>query len=236
MVDLHTHILPGVDDGADDVNDSAFLVDMLVSQRVDRIALTPHYLPMHESVEDFVAKRDAELEKIKFLEQQKNIRFFTGAEVLFTPLLSAYDNVEKLCISGTRYMLVEFPYDGAFEKNVINGLEALTDRHGIIPVIAHVERYRAVQKNYKLIYSLKEIGCVIQVNSASVTDTPFKSFVKKLVRKDLVDVVSSDCHGRNKRVPKMSEAFRALSEAVDADYALFLENNADLILKNSTLG
>ena len=122
-VDIHSHVLPFLDDGAEDLKTAVEIVKECINQGITTIVCTPHYLHnKEESVDGFITRRDESYRLLKSeLEKQKinNIDFRLAAEVNFNCDLSAVDNIEKLAIEGTDYILIEMPgatwQDGMFD-------------------------------------------------------------------------------------------------------------------------
>ncbi len=124
MIDFHTHILPDIDDGAENVEDSVKMIQMLCEQGVKKILLTPHFYAYVSSVESFLEKRKRSLEKLlKALETEKpDVDIYIGGEVLFFEELWRISDLKSLCISGTEYILLEMPFsswDRGMVENVI---------------------------------------------------------------------------------------------------------------------
>ena len=218
MTDLHTHILPGMDDGPKDVETARQLLNMQLRQGVRRIALTSHYHPELEPLDAFLLRRESafeELQKVCPLEPTLK----KGCEVYFTPALLNLD-AAKLCLEGTSVLLLELPVlqKPAFLAEVLTGLA----RRGITVLIAHAERYQYVRRDPGILARWKELGAVIQLSAGAMTDDPL---ARKMVKWGLADVLASDAHSPRYRLPDLKKGLSAL----DGETAGALERNADLL-------
>ncbi|MGN0453230.1 MAG: tyrosine-protein phosphatase [Ruminococcus sp.] len=227
--DMHTHIIPALDDGAKDVSESLEIIHALSEQGIKNICLTPHFYTHKERVEDFVCNRDEAFYVLK-PHLPENINFKVGAEVFVTKYLFAEEHdLKPLCISGTDYMLTEFPYQSTFENKSAELLIRLKDR-GIKPILAHVERYEHLLKHPDVIESLIQMGVVIQSNAVSFTDKRFKRKLLKLVSKGYVHILSSDAHSLRRNPPSaFSDAKSIILKKCGLSALIDLENNAESV-------
>ena len=166
MTDLHTHILPHMDDGARDVETS---LAMLVEQRaqgVQRLALTPHFYREEERYERFLIRRQKSWERLRLAMEQSGERFpelVLGAEVAWVPGIHCWDELEQLCIGASRHLLLELP-DSPWRSSMIDQIYDMMDSSGVIPVLAHLERYFTTQKP-DYIRELLHMGVSVQISA-----------------------------------------------------------------------
>ena len=218
MTDLHTHILPGMDDGPKDLEAARQLLALQLRQGVRRIALTSHYHPEMEPLDAFLDRREGAFEELQKV-CPSELTLKRGCEVYFTPALLNLD-AAKLCLEETSVLLLELPVlqKPAFLTEV---LAALAQR-GITVLIAHAERYQYVRRDPGILARWKELGAVIQISSGSMVGDPLAG---KLVKWGLADVLASDAHSPRHRPPDLKKGLAAL----DAETARILEHNADLL-------
>lgn len=195
--DMHSHILPGIDDGAKSVEDSVNLLNGLISQGVQGVCFTPHYYSHRVSVKKFLKGR-----KGAFLQLQnsipRGIDVRLGAEVFVTDYLFAEDEyLYRLCYGRSNYMLTEFPYSSDFEDNTYLNLMKLRQKR-IIPVIAHVERYQKLLKNPDKIRDLVNMGILIQTNAVSYCEIGTRKKLLKLLDQGLVHLIGTDVHSEKR--------------------------------------
>ena len=190
MVDMHTHILYGVDDGAESREISNYLLNQARLNKIDKIVLTPH---QNEEL-----KRSEELKERfeMFKEEFKDfgIDFYLGSEIYYYEgMIDDLDNNILLTMNNTKYVLVEF--STRIETDIANISYDLKVR-GYKPIIAHIERYHYLDlKDYD---EIKKNGALIQVNSKSFLNKGYKKQLKYLLNNKLIDFISSDCHNKTR--------------------------------------
>lgn len=201
MIDIHTHILPCLDDGAKTKAEALELLRMLQEQGVKSVVLTPHYYGKKYSVEDFLRKRERAFSEIE-KEIPENLQVFLGAEVHLTGVNDPAD--EKLCtlaIGDTKCVLVELPFFAKWSNALLEKLSEFATDTGYTPIVAHIERYDEVKRNPKCIQTLIDIGCLIQVNTCAFLDRRTKRLAFKLLRHDMVHCLGTDAHDPLQRKP-----------------------------------
>lgn len=219
MIDIHTHILPELDDGSSGIEESKEMLCMLSEQGVDTVVATPHFYIGDTEIDEFLELRRASVEKLfQSVSEDKRPRLAFGAEVQFFPELYTMDNVEKLCISGTKYMLVEMPF-AAWSGYTYKALSKLYTARGIVPIIAHVERYLEFQEqnDADILRKLREINALIQINSSFLTERTTKRRALALVKKDLINFMGSDCHNMTTRTPRIEEGYGTIFKKFGED-------------------
>ena len=209
-VDIHTHILPGIDDGADKAGTSLVMLDMLKADGVTDVVFTPHFYFRNQDMEAFLEKRGAAYGKIASF-SPKNIRMHIGAEVEFSDVSINYESFRRLSIDGGKYVLLELPFTGNLSKDIFPRLEQLIYQTGLYPIIAHVERYPDIIKNPALVAELINIGCLIQVNAGAVIESVRKSLVDALFIHGQVHLIGTDCHNLGSRKPEYQKIFEKIS-------------------------
>ncbi len=227
--DIHSHILPHIDDGAKNLDESVKLLEMLKEQGVTAVIATPHFYPEEDSLESFLENK---AEKFKDLKQHiagKDLpEIYLGCEMpYFKGIGNAY-NLEKLCLNNSNFLLLELDLD-SIHKKLFEDLQYLISERGITPIMAHLERYFK-EKNYrKLLKFLKENKIPAQVNAASFTSAPHRKALKKLIKSDIAFVVASDAHSSEKRPPKLDSAFAYITEAFGEEYKERFYKNSQLL-------
>ena len=164
MVDFHSHILPAMDDGSESVEQSVEMLAAMQAQGVDTVVATPHFDMRQENPEQFLARRQESLEKLQG-ESLPDIRLIPGAEVLYCGVpLYRYENLDKVCIGDTRYLLIEtlFP---VWTEEFRQDLQYLMMERNIVPILAHIERYYFIRKNRSMIRDLRREGALLQMNA-----------------------------------------------------------------------
>lgn len=204
MIDLHTHILPDMDDGAANAQVSATLLQMEAEQGVTKVVFTPHYYGKR-SVENFLEKRQAATETIRS-SIPENVRVYAGAEVLMTGVNDPSDDALcQLAIEGTKYVLFELPFQ-RWRESLLDRIADFIEETGYTPIIAHVERYVEVLKNPSVLTYLAELGCLIQVNTSAFLDKRLKRFAFALLKKGMVHCIGTDAHNAETRTVDYAQA------------------------------
>ena len=210
--DIHTHILPGVDDGSKSPDESKHMLQMAYDQGVRHIVATPHF-----SVKGDNHPVDELKEKLALLQKQADEIDHSFTVSLGNELLNGPGMVEELqkghalTMAGTRYILVEFLPSDKYQVLYHSLHEYIMA--GYIPIIAHMERYEALYKNYDHIEELAKMGCYFQMNTESIVGGLFDrhaAYCRKLLMNGYVHFLGSDCHGANRRKPLMKDAIEKL--------------------------
>ena len=215
MTDTHTHILPGMDDGAPDVNTALRMLRMEREQGVAAVALTPHYYSDEESVEAFLRRREASLsmleDAISLLPEAERIRLprrIVGAEVAWSPHMEQWQRLGELCYGGSGYLLVELPFS-AWNGELFRGLYALMERTGVTPVVAHIDRYWG-RVDRGAMEELLSMGLPVQLSAAAVTDWRTRGAALRLLRRRKAQLLISDAHGDRERAPDIGAALEVI--------------------------
>ena len=212
MIDIHTHILPDIDDGASGLAEAESLLRAEAEQGVHEIVLTPHYYGKR-TVGQFLYLRMQALERIRdFVPQGVKLRL--GAEVFLKGINDPPDDALcALCIEGTKCVLVELPYFGRWSSMLFSRLNEFISETGYTPIVAHVERYEETLQNPATVSALIEMGCLIQLNTCAFTTKETKRFAFALMRNGMVHCLGTDAHNPKERAPDYQKAQRAVEEA-----------------------
>lgn len=228
IVDLHCHILPGIDDGSQSLEDSIALANEAVKDGVTHILATPHHLDTkyinHRSdVERLVKNFQAELDS-----RQIPLKIFPGQEVHINgELVQKYDDLLGVDLKK-KYMLLEFPHSNVpvYAEKIIFELLKL----GTTPIIVHPERNKEIQKDTDILYKFIQQGALAQVTATSYIGG-FGDEVAKLSQKfvahNLVQIVASDAHAMRGRDFVLSEALLQIGQDFGVDRAIQFEKNAE---------
>ena len=226
--DFHTHILPGVDDGASDTDQALSLISALKENGVKKVCLTPHFYTHKESFEDFVSRRDAAARD--FIPRiQDEVEVKLGAEVFVTPyLFSESRDFSPLCMTGTNYMLTEFPYTAGFSGETMKLLLNIRNI-GVTPILAHIERYPKLMKEPQLVEELIYMGVIIQSNAVSFTDKKLRFKLMRYLKKGYIQIISSDVHSLRRNPPSSYKEVLEIFKKKCPEVLPFLESNAEEI-------
>lgn len=217
MVDLHSHVLFGIDDGAQSIEQSIEILKRAYDSGIRKMMATPHFT-IGEDVEEFIEKRNRRLERLREAVRAEGIalELKAGAEVYITDELFNEDKLDLLLFEGGRVMLSEFKYHSLKPEIFLGYVDEIKAR-GINVLVAHPERYSYLMNNARLLEALLERGVFLQVNAISLfEDSEEGEFARFLVKNNLANVIASDIHHPSSRRLK---AMKMLSET-KGDYVL----------------
>lgn len=234
--DFHTHILPGVDDGSRNIEESMEMLRELKKQGIDMVVATPHFYCEQNTIETFLERRNAAFALLqKAVQDEPDMpEVVCGAEVLFYPEIFALDNLEKLCIQGTRYIMIELPFQ-SWNGRVYDSIFRISTQIGLMPIIAHVDRYLKLQKDKNCLEELLHAGAVLQVNAESFEGLLDRRKVLKLIKTGKVSLLGSDCHNMRRRKPNIATAYTAVAEKLGPDMVTELEEISRKILQQKAI-
>ncbi len=210
MIDLHTHILPYIDDGAKDIETAVAIMNAELQQGVKTVLLTSHYYGRKLSPAKFLEARDKSFAELKpHIPEGLEVRL--GAEVHFTGVNTPpYEELCKLAIQGTEYVLIEFSFTRAWSHTLLEQLADFMDKTGYKVIIAHVERYGEVERNPDLITKLVQMGCLIQVNVNSFMNKETRNLTRALLKHGFVHCIGTDTHDMERRMPNVAKVKETL--------------------------
>lgn len=216
MIDLHTHILPSVDDGSGSVEESLALLRLLARQQVSLVAATPHFYADTDTPDSFFTRREEAWQRLLPALTPELPRIVLGAELSYYRGVSQMQQLSRFCIGGSRLLLLELPFEPWPERVLSETLE-IAER-GFTVVLAHVERYFSLQGR-SIWPWLAERGVQMQVNASSLLRLGSAGRAGRMLRQGTVRFLASDCHNLNIRPPRMGEAAAKLEKCFGPAFA-----------------
>ncbi len=212
LVDIHSHALYGVDDGASDREQMCAMLKMAYEDGIRAMCLTPHYAPpMFDETADKAAAVFGEAEAY-CREKLPGLKLALGNELHYHADCAAALRDGRCCtLAGTRYVLVDF-FMGVSLSDLTRGVSAIAN-HGYLPILAHAERYDCAHGHLREFERMSEEGILIQVNAQSLCFSVFdetRRMAYKLFSRGLVDIVASDGHNTDRRPPMMSRGYELI--------------------------
>lgn len=219
IVDMHCHILPGVDDGSASMEETVATLKEAVSQGIGGMIVTPHFHPGRFAVRAPMIKEGLEKVRSRLVEEGLKLRLYPGQECYyFSGLIHELDLGNVLTMCGTDYVLVEFDIDTQY-TTIQRAVRELRD-NGYKPIIAHYERYRCLYERKERLRELREKGALLQLNFARLNErgSIFRGNPwRRLLKEGYVDFLGSDTHGMNFRPLDIDRATDWLLSSVDPE-------------------
>lgn len=228
MIDFHSHILPAIDDGSQDVETSLKMLDISRQNGVDAVVLTPHCHPRsQEHIDSFLKRRDDAFKTLSSLVTEELPQLIPASEIRIYQDFHKYKRLDELCIFGTNYILLEMPYelwkDYAFEE--IYQITLL----GFRPIMAHLDRFLDQQKHFREIFSL---GSLVQMNTSAFLETATRKKMADFFESGHIHVIGSDTHDLITRKPDMKDAYDVILKKFGKEYIDYIDYAGKSILQN----
>ena len=240
MIDIHTHILPGIDDGSKSFDESIAILKKASKNGVTDIVLTPHFIIGSTYDADNLKKKQLFKElKIKVVEENIDINLYLGNEVFVeNNMLELLENNYITTLNGSKYLLFEIPMNNSYHG--LNDLIFNLRANDCIPIIAHPERYLVFKENPELIYKLIDQGALFQVNIGSFFGyygTKAKELAFLLAKHHMVHFISSDTHHKeNEFYDKIKDLKHELSKYISKkEINDLFSDNARKVLNNEDI-
>lgn len=216
MIDFHSHILPGIDDGSRDLATSLLMLNALKKQGCDTVCATSHFYATQRSVEHFLFRRQEAWEKLEPILPPDAPRILLGAEVLYFPGIGHMEELPKLCLEGTNLLLLEMPFE-PWTARCTQEVRELARRGDVQILLAHIERYFYYQP-LDVWDEFLDLGILMQSNAEFFL--PFLSRRKalKLLEDGYIHLLGSDAHNMNSRAPHMDIAFDRIRRSLGSEF------------------
>lgn len=236
MIDIHCHIVPGIDDGSGNLGTSLKMLEIAEKSGLSTIITTPHYIKNRfensfKSIVQAVEELNKEISKNNI-----QVQLLPGQEVMVDKYtLDLYKQGELGCLNNSQYMLIEFPMDVLPEDalDIIYELKLLR----IKPIIAHPERYMYLQEKLTGVNKFIEEKCLFQINAASITGLFGKKVSEtaiKLIENGVCQFIASDAHSAGGRSPDISKAMSLIKHDYNEVYKT-IQRNARAVLENDAI-
>ncbi|WP_096437480.1 tyrosine-protein phosphatase [Alteribacter populi] len=234
MIDLHSHILPNIDDGSSSEAEAITLAEMAVAEGITKIVATPH----HKN-NKYENKKSTIIEAVNTLnhtlnEVDINLEVLPGQENrIYGELIGDFHNGEILPLNESKYLFIELPssHIPRFTKQLLFDIQL----EGMQPIIVHPERNQEIMKHPDRLYELVKNGTLTQVTAGSVAGKfgkKIKKFSEELIEANLTHFVASDAHDTVKRPFNMREAYEQIEQEFGIDTVYLFQENAELVIEN----
>ena len=227
--DIHSHILPAVDDGAADLKESIQLLKIMKSQGITSILATPHFYPSEDNFSDFINSVGVAFESLKKEAKKRKLpNIYLGCEMLYFEGIGRSESLSNLCLNGSEFLLLELT-DECINNKLFEDIQLMRNNLGVTPIIAHVERYFMAKNYRKFLKFLKTERIMVQINASSVLIPAYKRTIKKLLKSNLFCLIATDSHSVESRPPMLEPALNAISEKYGEEYKQRLIQNSNIL-------
>lgn len=213
FLDVHSHILPDVDDGARDMETAITLLQMLKDQGVTHVIATPHFYPDSDNAEEFAEITQKAYRELKDAIEYRDLpKVFLGCELRYFNGMGKSSAIKQFVISGTKYLLLELPYGAPVTKTVLQDIIDISERQGLVPILAHIERYSKVSGFKKLLKLISEGVAIAHINAGALVSKESVRISEKLLKGGYISYLASDTHSPNSRPPQIDKALSVITE------------------------
>ncbi len=217
VVDFHCHILPGIDDGSSSVEESVVMLQQEASHGIEHVIATPHFYAHRDNLSMFIENRERSEQLLRetMAKHSGLPQLGVGAEVYFFTGISESREISSLAISSTNCIMVEMPQP-PWTEAMYRELEQLHTKRGLIPIIAHIDRYITRFRTFGINEKLAELPVFVQANAEFFLHRQTKSIALRMLRNGKIHLLGSDCHNLHSRSPNLSEAAKLIGERLGA--------------------
>ena len=220
IIDFHSHILPGVDDGSATLEESIAFLRMEAEQGIRHVVATPHFYARHDRPDRFLnRRRNAELLLREQMQKYPDLpQVSVGAEVYYFHGIGSSDAVLELTIDEKRCILIEMPHV-TWTESMYSELESIYTRYGLTPNIAHIDRYIKPFQARQVLKRLSELPVLVQANAEFFLNRATGNMALRMLKKDQIQLLGSDCHNLTDRKPNLDAGIKKLEKKLGRDAA-----------------
>lgn len=237
MIDCHSHLIFGVDDGAQNIEESLKMINQYMNAGYTGVICTSHYYPGKYDFDKKKYNEHFNLLDFYIKKNKINFKIFTGNEIHISEnTLNVIKYKKAYTLANSNYVLIELPFTAEIKNLKDFAYDLIVN--GYTPILAHAERYRIAQENFDYLRELADFGVLIQMNLSSLKDEGSKVFnlSEKLLRSQMVSLASTDAHSSTWRSPDTREYLKKLKEMVSDEYFKSITTeNPERILRNEII-
>lgn len=213
ITDFHSHVLPCMDDGSASVEESVAMLRAEAEQGVTHVIATPHFYAHRTTPEGFLEKRDrAEAMLREEMEKHAGLpRLSIGAEVYFFKGISDCEALKLLTIAEKDYILLEMG-ESPWGESAYLEIANIREKQGIVPVIAHVDRYVGPWRDYGIPSRLEALPVMVQANAAFFLRPSTSRMAMRMLKRNQIHLLGSDCHNMTSRRPNLGPALQRIEK------------------------
>lgn len=232
MIDFHSHIIPQIDDGSSSINESIEMLTLSKQQGVKYMVATPHFYASDGTPNEFLARRNRAYNRLSDAVAGMNLpEIFPGAEVGYFEGMSDCDDLAKLKIADTSLIMVEMPVC-RWSDRMLHELAAIYEKNGLIPLIAHIDRYIKLLHDKKIADKLNGLPVIIQANASYFSNKKTARHALSLLSKGKIHLLGSDCHNITSRRPNLGEALEVINSKLGYDAIKRISYNEKIVFSS----
>ena len=225
-IELHSHILPHLDDGSDSIMTSLDMLRREAAQGVTTVCATPHYYADQNSISAFCERRAAAWKRLQTAcREEKLPRILPAAEAAFFSGIGACADLAQLCIQGTRTLMLEMPFTEWNDFQIEEVSTLVLDR-GFHVVLVHPERFCGSKGNVLKLKQLLELPIALQVNAGTLIRWRTRKLGLKLLQETQYPLLGSDCHNLTTRPPNLAEGRRVVAQKLGEAFLMKMDQSA----------
>lgn len=231
VADFHSHILPGIDDGSKDLEETFAMLQMEQAQGIGQIVATPHFYPQHDQLNCFLERRAQALENFQQAADgmPKLPQVHIGAEVHFFQGISDCEELPLLTIDGGRYIMIEMPHI-SWTDEMYHQLERIYTKQNLQPILAHIDRYLKGFRSAKMLKRIGELPVLVQANAEFFLDRRTEKAAMRMLRDGQIHLLGSDCHNTTSRKPNLEAAVQKIQKSLDEECVAQINHYEQMIL------
>lgn len=234
MIDIHSHVLPGIDDGSRDVQMSLEMLQTSAGQGVDLMFFTPHFYADETDPKRFIERRDTAAKKLQEALAEADIcapEWILGAEVHYYRGIGRSADISSLSMGNSRYLLLEPPFR-SWTSAFLDDVRLLRDERDRKVIIAHIERYLD-QDKHLVQELLSEPGIYIQANAESFLERKTRKKALKMLENGQIHFLGSDCHNLDERFPNLAEGRAVIEDKLGASFLEVIDSNSARLVQEA---
>lgn len=229
---MHCHILPGMDDGSPDINTSIQMLYRQREQGVEIICGTSHYYAFESSITAFCERRAVAVQKLTEAMPEGLPRIIPAAEVAYFSGIGEHPDVERLCVQGSKTLMLEMPFSEWNDFQVEEVAALVLDR-GFRVVLVHPERFCTSKDNRKKLRQMEELPVALQVNTGTLLHWRRRQLGLELLREAPIPLLASDCHNLTSRIPNLQEGRKIVERKLGASFLYQMDCNAERLIQST---
>lgn len=218
VTDFHSHILPRLDDGSRSAEESLEMLRESARQGIDHVIATPHFYPQRDNPDRFLEAREraAEILRIAAGDEAGLPRITLGAEVYYFRGMSESDALDGLTIGQKPCILIEMPM-GPWTPEMYRELENIRTQRGLTPIVAHIDRYIRPFRTGGIPEKLARLPVLVQANAEFFLNRSTAGMAMRMLRKEQIHLLGSDCHNLSTRKPNMGPALQKIRQKLGGE-------------------